>query len=129
MQRQSLGSPGPKPLISGAAGGAAREEKRKTVDRAAGCATAAVNEENKLIRASPKAARWIHLIPVLTILCLLVLYLFSHELPLQGVSSAEIGAEKSGVASLTHQSGRTRGLKTTAGRLRDRKLGGRSFNF
>ncbi|WOK98210.1 hypothetical protein Cni_G06920 [Canna indica] len=73
MQRQSLGSPGPKPLVSGAAEGAAREEKRKTVDRAAGCATTAVNKENKPI----------HLIPVLIILCLLVLYLFSHELPLQ----------------------------------------------
>ncbi|RZR90238.1 hypothetical protein BHM03_00018071 [Ensete ventricosum] len=79
MQRQSLGSPG-------AAGGAGKEEKRRSISGAAGSAVAAPPEKpeaaldaDKLIRTSTRADRSIHLIPVFTILCFLVLYFFSHE--------------------------------------------------
>ncbi|RRT38256.1 hypothetical protein B296_00041545 [Ensete ventricosum] len=81
MQRQSLGSPGPKPLVSAVPGGAEREEKRKSI----GIAVVGATEADKGIRASPRAERLIHLIPVLTILCLLVLYHFSHDLSLPDV--------------------------------------------
>ncbi|RRT46425.1 hypothetical protein B296_00040913, partial [Ensete ventricosum] len=79
MQRQSLGSPG-------AAGGVGKEEKRRSISGAAGSAVAAPPEKpeaaldaDKLIRTSTRADRSIHLIPVFTILCFLVLYFFSHE--------------------------------------------------
>ncbi|URD79340.1 hypothetical protein MUK42_05642 [Musa troglodytarum] len=79
MQRQSLGSPGP-------AVGAGKEEKRRSINGAAGSAVAAPPEKpeaafdaDKLIRTSTRADRSIHLIPVFTILCLVVLYFFSHE--------------------------------------------------
>ncbi|URE02586.1 hypothetical protein MUK42_03006 [Musa troglodytarum] len=71
--------PGAKHLISGAAGRARKEEKRKSIASAAGSA-----EADKLLRPSSRADRSIHLIPVFTILCLLVLYFFSHEPSLTG---------------------------------------------
>ncbi|URD80886.1 hypothetical protein MUK42_19009 [Musa troglodytarum] len=131
MQRQSLGSPGPKPLVSAVAGGAEREEKRKSI----GSAVVGATDADKGIRASPRAERLIHLIPVLTILCLLVLYLFSHDLSLpdsQTLDGAEMrldskvgdsGAEKGGVALAIQQIGR--GLKAAEERFRHRKLGKR----
>ncbi|XP_009384128.2 uncharacterized protein LOC103971746 [Musa acuminata AAA Group] len=131
MQRQSLGSPGPKPLVSAVAGGAEREEKRKSI----GSAVVGATEADKGIRARPRAERLIHLIPVLTILCLLVLYLFSHDLSLpdsQTLDGAEMrldskvgvpGAEKGGVALEIQQIGR--GLNAAEERFRHRKLGKR----
>nr|XP_018675823.1 PREDICTED: uncharacterized protein LOC103971746 isoform X1 [Musa acuminata subsp. malaccensis] len=95
MQRQSLGSPGPKPLVSAVAGGAEREEKRKSI----GSAVVGATEADKGIRARPRAERLIHLIPVLTILCLLVLYLFSHDLSLpdsQTLDGAEMRLDSKG---------------------------------
>ncbi|URD80887.1 hypothetical protein MUK42_19009 [Musa troglodytarum] len=95
MQRQSLGSPGPKPLVSAVAGGAEREEKRKSI----GSAVVGATDADKGIRASPRAERLIHLIPVLTILCLLVLYLFSHDLSLpdsQTLDGAEMRLDSKG---------------------------------
>ncbi|RWV97615.1 hypothetical protein BHE74_00046290 [Ensete ventricosum] len=86
MHRQSFGTPGAKHLISGATGGARKEEKRKSIASAAGSAVAQATaaedmaiEADKLLRASSRADRSIHLIPVFAILCLLVLYFFSHE--------------------------------------------------
>ncbi|CAL9076445.1 unnamed protein product [Musa textilis] len=131
MQRQSLGSPGPKPLVSAVAGGAEREEKRKSI----GSAVVGATDADKGIRASPRAERLIHIIPVLTILCLLVLYLFSHDLSLpdsQTLDGAEMrldskvgdsGAEKGGVALAIQRIGR--GLKAAEERFRHRKLGKR----
>ncbi|CAL9133064.1 unnamed protein product [Musa acuminata var. zebrina] len=131
MQRQSLGSPGPKPLVSAVAGGAEREEKRKSI----GSAVVRATEADKGIRARPRAERLIHLIPVLTILCLLVLYLFSHDLSLpdsQTLDGAEMrldskvgvpGAENDGVALEIQQIGR--GLSAAEERFRHRKLGKR----
>ncbi|URE02587.1 hypothetical protein MUK42_03006 [Musa troglodytarum] len=72
--------PGAKHLISGAAGRARKEEKRKSIASAADMAI----EADKLLRPSSRADRSIHLIPVFTILCLLVLYFFSHEPSLTG---------------------------------------------
>ncbi|KAJ8510831.1 hypothetical protein OPV22_001265 [Ensete ventricosum] len=131
MQRQSLGSPGPKPLVSAVPGGAEREEKRKSI----GIAVVGATEADKGIRASPRAERLIHLIPVLTILCLLVLYHFSHDLSLpdsQTLDGSEMrldskvgvsGADKGGVVLAIQQIGR--GLKPAEERFRQRKLGKR----
>ncbi|CAL9095144.1 unnamed protein product, partial [Musa textilis] len=77
---------GAKHLISGAAGRARKEEKRESIASAVGSAVAQALvaedmaiEADKLLRPSSRADRSIHLIPVFTILCLLVLYFFSHE--------------------------------------------------
>ncbi|CAL9753194.1 unnamed protein product [Musa acuminata subsp. burmannicoides] len=148
MHRQSLGKPGAKHLISGAAGGTRKEEKRKSIASAAGSAVAQAPaaedmaiEADKLLRASSRADKSIHLIPVFTILCLLVLYFFSHEpsptdmqafgssaLRLDSraaVSGAEtgghVGAERGNVALATHRSRRR--LKAAAGPVRHRKIG------
>ncbi|KAG6508836.1 uncharacterized protein LOC121983331 isoform X1 [Zingiber officinale] len=72
MHRQSLGSPGPKLLVSGmddqrkSLGGHPHEPSMEAV-------------EDKAIRTSSRAERSIHLIPICTILCILVLYLLSHD--------------------------------------------------
>ncbi|XP_074563918.1 uncharacterized protein LOC141820497 [Curcuma longa] len=76
MHRQSLGSPGPKLHISG------MEDNRKSLVGGSGGhphepSMEAV--EDKVIRTSSRSERSIHLIPIFTILCLLVLYLLSHE--------------------------------------------------
>ncbi|URD98133.1 hypothetical protein MUK42_30504 [Musa troglodytarum] len=68
MQRQSLGSPGSKTRLSGG-GAAGRMEQQPEEEMKA----------EKQIRWSLRADRSIHLIPILTILCLLVLFLFSHD--------------------------------------------------
>ncbi|WOK98679.1 hypothetical protein Cni_G07391 [Canna indica] len=67
MQRQSLGSPSSRSHLSAAGGRvipAGSEEEAKA---------------EKPIRCGSRVARSIHLIPVLTLLCLLVLYLLSHN--------------------------------------------------
>ncbi|THU56791.1 hypothetical protein C4D60_Mb11t20920 [Musa balbisiana] len=140
MQRQSLGSPG-------ASGGAGKEEKRRSISGAAGTAVAAPPEKpeaafdaDKLIRTSTRADRSIHLIPVFTILCLVVLYFFSHEpthagrLPpdLQTFSGPALrfdtrdavsGTETGSVTSAAiHESHRGMKASAAARRLRHRKL-------
>ncbi|KAM0839463.1 hypothetical protein ACQ4PT_040666 [Festuca glaucescens] len=60
MQRLSIGSPGPRPGLD-----AAEEADEKATGKAAGRA------------AAPDKS--IHLVPLLTLLCLLVLFLFSHD--------------------------------------------------
>ncbi|URD79341.1 hypothetical protein MUK42_05642 [Musa troglodytarum] len=134
MQRQSLGSPGP-------AVGAGKEEKRRSINGAAGSAVAAPPEKpeaafdaDKLIRTSTRADRSIHLIPVFTILCLVVLYFFSHEpshADLQTFSGSALrfdtrdavsGTEKADVTSAIHESHRGMKASAAARRLRHRKL-------
>nr|XP_018681773.1 PREDICTED: uncharacterized protein LOC103985325 [Musa acuminata subsp. malaccensis] len=110
MHRQSLGKPGAKHLISGAAGGARKEEKRKSIASAAGSAVAQAPaaedmaiEANKLLRASSRANKSIHLIPVFTILCLLVLYFFSHEpspTDMQAFGSSAVRLDSRGIMLL-----------------------------
>ncbi|XP_038982318.1 uncharacterized protein LOC120110790 [Phoenix dactylifera] len=90
MQRQSLGAPGAKLQVNGNSDGGEREERRKSsagvgaAAAAAAAAAAVAGEEEdikveKLIRSSSRMERSIHLIPVLTVLCLLLLYLISHD--------------------------------------------------
>ncbi|XP_010933435.1 uncharacterized protein [Elaeis guineensis] len=137
MQRQSLGAPGAKLQVNGNGGGGEREERRKS---AAGVAAAAVAVEEdikveKLIRSSSRMERSIHLIPLLTVLCLLLLYLISHDptpkeleilggdahLLFQNAGSAtEIGRNigTGGITAIRSH----RGLKE-ARKIRHRKLG------
>jgi hypothetical protein len=61
MQRLSIGSPGPRPSLDAAA---AEEADEKATGKAARA-------------AAPDKS--IHLVPLLTLLCLLVLFLFSHD--------------------------------------------------
>uniref|UniRef100_A0A0D9XMV2 Uncharacterized protein n=1 Tax=Leersia perrieri TaxID=77586 RepID=A0A0D9XMV2_9ORYZ len=70
MQRLSVGSPGGKPRLLDGGGAAEADEK-------AGKAAAA--------RAAPDKS--IHLIPVLTLLCFLILFLLSHD-PASAASSS-----------------------------------------
>ncbi|XP_010911673.2 uncharacterized protein [Elaeis guineensis] len=141
MQRQSLGSPGAKLQMNGVAGGGDKEERRRSAPGAGAAAAAAEEEEQikaeKLIRSSSRTERSIHLIPLLTVLCLLLLYLISHDptpkeleklggdarLLFDNAESAteigrNIGAGIGGVAAIRSH----RGLKE-ARKLRHRKLG------
>ncbi|XP_008800094.1 uncharacterized protein LOC103714580 [Phoenix dactylifera] len=139
MQRQSLGSPGAKLQMSGAAGGGDKEERRRS---AGGAAAVTVPEEEqikaeKLIRSNSRTERSIHLIPLLTVLCLLLLYLISHDpTPIEleklggdarllfdnAGSSTEIGRNiGAGIGGVTAIRSH-RGLKE-ARKLRHRKLG------
>ncbi|KAG1362015.1 hypothetical protein COCNU_10G002340 [Cocos nucifera] len=82
MQRQSLGAPGAKLQVNGNGGGGEREERRKSAAGVAAAAAVAVEEDikvEKLIRSNSTMERSIHLIPLLTVLCLLLLYLISHD--------------------------------------------------
>ncbi|XP_064988533.1 uncharacterized protein LOC135626816 [Musa acuminata AAA Group] len=135
MHRQSLGSPG-------ASGGDGKEEKRRSIIGASGSAVTAPPEKpeaafdaDKLIRTSTRADRSIHLIPVFTILCLVVLYFFSHEpthADLQTFSGPALrfdtrdavsGTETGGVTSAAiHESHRGMKASAAARRLRHRKL-------
>ncbi|GFS29953.1 hypothetical protein Acr_00g0009300 [Actinidia rufa] len=81
MQRQSLGSPGSKLHIHGELG--ANEEKltgkdQKRKDQASSLA-ADTDKSQKPHKSPPKPEKFIHLIPILTVLCFLVLYLSSHD--------------------------------------------------
>ncbi|XP_072987237.1 uncharacterized protein [Typha latifolia] len=122
MQRQSIGSPSSKPQInSGGGGGGAAEEKE-------------IKEEKPTGSSSRRTERSIHLIPLLTLLCFLLLYLFSHEpspddlasfggsartFDSQVVSVSGIGRHEGGIDSALQGN---RGLME-ARRLRHRKLG------
>ncbi|KAH7687290.1 hypothetical protein IHE45_04G158300 [Dioscorea alata] len=69
MHRQSLGSPNSKLQIHGeiAGGGSAVAEETDET------------KTEKMARFCSKSERSIHLIPLLTLFCLLVLYFFSHD--------------------------------------------------
>ncbi|XP_058086507.1 uncharacterized protein LOC131233741 [Magnolia sinica] len=74
MQRQSLGSPASKLQINGGKEEKLeKEENRKDVEE---------DDEKKVdkhLRSSSRTQKSVHLIPVLTIFCFLVLYLVSHD--------------------------------------------------
>lgn len=76
MQRQSLGSPS-KLQISGGAGKEERrdeeEEKRKEVEEQE------KRKAEKLLKSACRTDKSIHLIPLLTIFCFLILYLASYD--------------------------------------------------
>ncbi|OAY65087.1 uncharacterized protein LOC109714586 [Ananas comosus] len=109
MQRQSIGSPSSKLQINGGGGAASSSS--------AAAAAEEVKVE-KAIRWSSRAERSIHLIPLLTLLCFLVLYLLSHDLSPSEISTAEIGRGDDVAAAMRSQ----RGLKAV-GRVLHRKLG------
>ncbi|XP_057510436.1 uncharacterized protein LOC130792865 [Actinidia eriantha] len=83
MQRQSLGSPGSKLHIRGELGTneenlTGKDQKRK--DQASSLDADADNDKLQKPHISPpKPEKCIHLIPILTVLCFLVLYLSSHD--------------------------------------------------
>ncbi|URD98132.1 hypothetical protein MUK42_30504 [Musa troglodytarum] len=114
MQRQSLGSPGSKTRLSGG-GAAGRMEQQPEEEMKA----------EKQIRWSLRADRSIHLIPILTILCLLVLFLFSHDpspADLEAFGASGIRRHDTKVSGAERVSAMysNRGLKAAA---RNRKLG------
>ncbi|KAM0935386.1 hypothetical protein DsansV1_C29g0211261 [Dioscorea sansibarensis] len=116
MQRQSLGSPNSKLQIHGeiAGGGpAVAEEADET-------------KSEKMARSCSKSERSIHLIPLLTLFCLLVLYFFSHDPSPSDLPS--IGGEVRVLdpkVVLGGEGRSQRGLKaTTRPGRRHRKLGG-----
>ncbi|CAL9086107.1 unnamed protein product [Musa textilis] len=114
MQRQSLGSPGSKTRLSGG-GAAGRMEQQPEEEMKA----------EKQIRWSLRADRSIHLIPILTILCLLVLFLFSHDpspADLEAFGASGILRHDTKVSGAERVSAMysNRGLKAAA---RNRKLG------
>ncbi|KAG6407573.1 hypothetical protein SASPL_130565 [Salvia splendens] len=74
MQRQSLGSPSSK-LVKD-------ESQSSSISSSSSPQTAAYEEECQLKKLNPKTAAphsYIHLIPLLTLLCFLILYLSSHN--------------------------------------------------
>ncbi|KAK9275689.1 hypothetical protein L1049_022956 [Liquidambar formosana] len=78
MQRQSLGSPGSK--VHG--GAAAKEEKDMVVEDPKRNVGDEEEEKNKAVkphRSLSRPDKLIHLIPILTFLCFLILYLCSHN--------------------------------------------------
>ncbi|XP_019162322.1 PREDICTED: uncharacterized protein LOC109158884 [Ipomoea nil] len=80
MQRQSLGSPGSKHLL---VQGGRDDVASATVTAADSTVSLPVNyaedEERKSVKYLSKSENYVHLIPVLTILCFLILYLSSHN--------------------------------------------------
>ncbi|KAL1556358.1 hypothetical protein AAHA92_11994 [Salvia divinorum] len=73
MQRQSLGSPSSK-LV--------KDESQSSSISSSSSPTAVYGEECELKKLNPKTAAphsFIHLIPLLTLLCFLILYLSSHN--------------------------------------------------
>ena len=85
MQRQSLGSPGSKLDIHGVLGASEENltgEAQKWKDQASSLADDDAEDNDKSQKphkSPPKSEKLIHLIPILTVLCLLVLYLSSHD--------------------------------------------------
>nr|GMD81116.1 Cysteine-rich venom protein like [Ipomoea batatas] len=72
MHRQSLGSPGSKHLNSHGVIVEARDDGSvATYDED--------DEERKSLKRLGKAEKYVHLIPLLTVLCYLILYLSSHH--------------------------------------------------
>ncbi|GMH09193.1 hypothetical protein Nepgr_011033 [Nepenthes gracilis] len=82
MQRQSLGSPGPKLHTHGGDAVKADDQKRRESTSSSSPTAAADDDEiklDKLQRSQPRPERFIHIIPILTLVCFLILYLSSHE--------------------------------------------------
>lgn len=69
MQRQSLGSPSSKLQIHG--GGKEQKLQLEEADEE--------KKAEKLLRPSSRTEKSIHLIPLLTLFCFLILYLVSHD--------------------------------------------------
>ncbi|PKA53254.1 hypothetical protein AXF42_Ash009984 [Apostasia shenzhenica] len=142
MQRQSLGSPNSKLQIHDAAGGGDGLEKEDNRFVSPAAESAAGEEDMKaekklIMRSRPKTDRSIHLIPVLTLVCFLILYLCSHDpspndlasavgfsalIHHRGITATATGrvlaAEKTGSSGL-----RTHRALEEAGRFRHRRLG------
>ncbi|XP_047306830.1 uncharacterized protein LOC124910251 [Impatiens glandulifera] len=86
MQRQSLGSPVAKLHLHANGGGVTEgspvkeDQKRKDI---ISCLLTADEDENKSQKlhkpSTTKPEKFIHLIPLLTVICFLVLYLSSHD--------------------------------------------------
>ncbi|KAF0930818.1 hypothetical protein E2562_035398 [Oryza meyeriana var. granulata] len=111
MQRLSVGSPGGKPRLDG--GAAAEDEKA-----------------GKAARAAPDKS--IHLVPVLTLLCFLVLFLLSHDpasslatdSPVLATAARSLEATaETATASIGHNGGVHRRLKQEPRLARGRRLG------
>ncbi|TYI34370.1 hypothetical protein ES332_A03G004200v1 [Gossypium tomentosum] len=94
MQRQSLGSPTSKLHIHGGeeiTGAIVDEDDRRKDSKSRRLTFSASSSSSSplLLPSSPKSEKLIHLIPILTLLCFLILYLNSHS-PSQS-DSREIG--------------------------------------
>ncbi|XAR70658.1 hypothetical protein NMG60_11027579 [Bertholletia excelsa] len=79
MHRQSIGSPGSKFQSHGAKEENLIAEDQKRKDQAC---TANDEDKDKLQKpqkSPPRTERFVHIIPLLTVLCFLILYLFSHD--------------------------------------------------
>ncbi|KAM0854161.1 hypothetical protein ACQ4PT_050614 [Festuca glaucescens] len=113
MQRLSIGSPGPRPSLDAAA---AEEADEKATEKAAARA------------AAPDKS--IHLVPLLTLLCLLVLFLFSHDPatvadspPVLAVAARSLEATAETTASVSRGDAYRR-LKEDPTLRRGRRMGG-----
>ncbi|KAG4206267.1 hypothetical protein ERO13_A03G000042v2 [Gossypium hirsutum] len=94
MQRQSLGSPTSKLHIHGGeeiTGAIVDDDDRRKDSKSRRLTFSASSSSSSplLLPSSPKSEKLIHLIPILTLLCFLILYLNSHS-PSQS-DSREIG--------------------------------------
>ncbi|KAI0509929.1 hypothetical protein KFK09_010529 [Dendrobium nobile] len=109
MPRQSLGSPSSKLQIHGCSGNLNQEEKQVNPSSPESEYVAAAESSSeyklkteKMIRSTLKTSRSIHLIPFLTLLCLLILYLCSHDPDPKGIDGIDMGGllgpEKIGTA-------------------------------
>ncbi|XP_077234941.1 uncharacterized protein LOC143877078 [Tasmannia lanceolata] len=74
MQRQSLGSPSSKLQIHGGKDEKLEEEEKRKENE-----QEEEKKTEKLLRSSSRPEKFIHLIPVLMILCFLILYLASYD--------------------------------------------------
>ncbi|XP_057483947.1 uncharacterized protein LOC130770472 [Actinidia eriantha] len=84
MQRQSLGSLGTKLHIHGVLGAkeenlTGEDQKRKNQASSLAAADEDNNESQKPHKSPPKPEKFNHLIPILTVLCVLLFYLSSHD--------------------------------------------------
>ncbi|CAK9173429.1 unnamed protein product [Ilex paraguariensis] len=84
MHRQSLGSPTSKLHIHGAKEVKFTAEEAERKDHASSALIDSNDDEDdhklqKNSHKSPEAERYIHLIPILTVLCFVILYLSSHD--------------------------------------------------
>ncbi|XVF13666.1 hypothetical protein REPUB_Repub08aG0227600 [Reevesia pubescens] len=91
MQRQSLGSPSSKLHIHGGEESSVTEDQKRRViidddddrketkPRRLSFSPSSLSSTSSLTISHPKPEKLIHLIPVLTLLCFLVLYLASHS--------------------------------------------------
>ncbi|KAL5230963.1 hypothetical protein ABZP36_029739 [Zizania latifolia] len=104
MQRLSVGSPGGKPRLDG---GAVAEEADEKAGKAA--------------RAAPDKS--IHLIPVLTLFCFLVLFLLSHDPSSSLATDSPVLAAAARSFEATAETTASIGLKEEPRLARGRRLG------